>query len=110
MTEFSLSQVVVSQEGEQLYSFEYAATVTKTSTTLVESFAQLGLIEPVGVMLSRRDITRIAQIQRLRHDLGLNLVGAAMVLDMAQEIANLRTQNQAYQSLLDTMLDIKTQK
>ncbi len=33
---------------------------------------------------------RIAQIQRLRQDLGLNLVGAAIVLDMAQEIAQLR--------------------
>ncbi|MBE9050184.1 hypothetical protein IQ243_07110 [Nostocales cyanobacterium LEGE 11386] len=101
MTEFSLSQVVVSQEGEPLYTFEYAAMVTETSTTLVENFAQLGLIEPVGVMLHQRDIARIAQIQHLRQDLGLNLVGAAMVLDMAQEIAQLRAQNQAYQSLLD---------
>jgi len=35
---------------------------------------------------------RIAQIQRLRQDLGLNLVGAAMVIDLAQEIAQLRAQ------------------
>ena len=96
MSEFSLSQVVVSPEGEQLYTFEYAAIVTETSTSLVESFAQLGLIEPVGVMLQQRDITRITQIQNLRQDLGLNLVGAAMVLDMAQEIAQLRAQNQAF--------------
>ncbi|WP_066379525.1 MULTISPECIES: chaperone modulator CbpM [unclassified Anabaena] len=110
MTEFSLSQVVVSAEGEQLYSFEYAATVTETSTTLVERFAQLGIIEPIGVMLNLRDITRIAQIQRLRHDLGLNLVGAAMVLDMAQENAQLRAQNQAYQALLNTMLEMHKSK
>ncbi|MBW4604645.1 MAG: hypothetical protein KME29_35075 [Calothrix sp. FI2-JRJ7] len=43
------------------------------------------------------DITRIAQIQRLRQDLGLNLVGAAMVLDMAQKIAQLKAQLQVYQ-------------
>ncbi|BAZ28617.1 hypothetical protein NIES4074_10510 [Cylindrospermum sp. NIES-4074] len=100
MTEFSLSQVVVSQEGEPLFSFEYAAIVTETSTALVERCVQLGLIEPIGVMLHQQQIIRLAQIQRLRQDLGLNLVGAAMVLDMAQEIAQLRAQIQAYQALL----------
>ncbi|AFZ26205.1 hypothetical protein Cylst_4098 [Cylindrospermum stagnale PCC 7417] len=99
MSEFSLSQTVVSQEGDPLYSFEYAAMVTKTSTTLVESCVQLGLIEPIGVMLHQQQIERLAQIQRLRQDLGLNLVGAAMVLDMAQEIAQLRAQIQMYHAL-----------
>jgi DNA-binding transcriptional MerR regulator len=98
MTKFGLSQVVVSQDGDQLYSFEYAAVVTGTSTTVVERFVQLGLLEPIGSMLHPKDIARIAQIQRLRQDLGLNLVGAAMVLDMAQEIAQLRAQLQAYRS------------
>lgn len=109
MTEFSLSQVVVSQEGEQLYTFEYAATATETSTAVIERFVQLGLIEPIGVMLHQRDINRIAQILRLRQDLGLNLVGAAMVLDMSQEIAQLRTQVKTYKSLLNTILEWKKQ-
>lgn len=94
----NLSRVVVSDSGERLYSFEYVARLTETSITLVERFAQLGLIEPVGSMLRSRDIGRISQIQRLRQDLGLNLVGASMVLDMAQEIAQLRTQLKAYRS------------
>jgi hypothetical protein len=98
MTHVSLSRVVVSHEGDNLYTFEYAAQVTETSTTLVERFVELGLIEPMGTMLRSRDITRIAQIQRLRRDLGINLVGAAIVLDMAQEIAQLRAQLQARQS------------
>ncbi|MBD2293169.1 hypothetical protein H6G06_06635 [Anabaena sphaerica FACHB-251] len=102
MTELSLSQVVVSQEGEQLYSFEYAAMATNTSTALVEGCVTLGLIEPIGVMLKKRDIARIAQIQRLRQDLGLNLVGAAMLLDMAEEIAQLRAQIRAYQSIQES--------
>lgn len=98
MNEVNLSQVVVSHEGEALYSFEYAAVLSETSITVVERFVQLGLIEPTQSMLRSRDITRIGQIQRLRQDLGLNLVGAAMVLDMAQEIAQLRSQLKAYQS------------
>lgn len=95
---FSLSKTGVSLEGDQLYSFEYAALVTETSITVVMSYVQLGVIEPIGDLLHSREIARIAQIQRLRQDLGLNVVGAAMVLDMATEIAQLRAQLKVYQS------------
>jgi MerR family transcriptional regulator/heat shock protein HspR/chaperone modulatory protein CbpM len=98
MSQFGLSQVVVSQEGDRLYSFEYAAEVTETSIRVVERFVSLGLIEPTNSMLRSQDVARIAQIQRLRQDLGLNLVGAAMVLDMSREIAQLKAQLQAYKS------------
>lgn len=94
----NISQEVVSPQGDRLYAFEYVALVTGTSTGVIERFVALGLIEPIGSMLHPKDITRIAQIQRLRRDLGLNLVGAAMVLDMAQEIAQLKARLQAYQS------------
>lgn len=97
MNQVSLSQVVVSNEGDRLYSFEYAAQVTETSVIVVERFVALGLISPIKSMLRSQDIARIGQIQRLRQDLGLNLVGAAMVLDMAQEIAQLRAQLKAHQ-------------
>jgi len=51
MNEVSLSRVVVSQEGDRLYSFEYAARVTETSVTLVEGFVEMVLIEARGSML-----------------------------------------------------------
>ncbi len=95
---FSLSKTVVSSAGDPLYTFEYAALITETSITVVEVYVKLGIIEAIGDLLHSREIARIAQIQRLRQDLGLNLVGAAMVLDMAQEIAQLRAQLKAHQS------------
>jgi len=98
LSEFRLSTTVISQEGDRLYTFEYAALVTQTSTIVIERFVELGLIEPKGSMLRSREIARIAQIQRLRQDLGLNLVGAAMVIDLAQEIAQLRALLKAFQS------------
>jgi hypothetical protein len=94
----SLSTMVVSLEGEKLYTFEYAASIAETSITVVKVYVELGVIEPNGIMLHSREITRIAQIQRLRQDLGLNLVGAAIVLDMAQEVAQLRARLKAHQS------------
>jgi len=59
---------------------------------------ELGLLEPICGMLHSQEIARIAQLQRLRQDLGLNLVGAAMVLEMAQEIAQLRARLAAFQA------------
>jgi MerR HTH family regulatory protein len=95
---FSLSKTVVSTDSESLYTFEAAASLTETSITLVQVYVELGVIEAIGDLLHARELARIAQIQRLRQDLGLNLVGAAMVLDMAQEIAQLRAQLKIYQS------------
>jgi hypothetical protein len=94
----SYSPLVVVSTDEQLYTFEYAASVTETSIAVVQVYIYLGIIEPIGNLLNSREITRIAQIRRLRQDLGLNITGAAMVLDMAQEIAQLRVQLKAHQS------------
>lgn len=87
---FSLSRIVVSHAGEPLYTFEQAALLAETSIAVVESCVELGFVEAIDSMVHSREVARIAQIQRLRQDLGLNLVGAAMVLEMAQEIAQLR--------------------
>jgi DNA-binding transcriptional MerR regulator len=95
---FNLSTAVISPGGDRLYTFEYAASMTETSIAVVQVYAQLGVIEPTGSMLHSREIARIAQIQRLRQDLGVNLVGAAIVLDLAQEVAQLRAQLEVYRS------------
>jgi hypothetical protein len=88
-------EVALDRLPERLYSFESAAALTQTSTTIVERFVALGLIEPIRGMLKSRDVARIAQIQRLRRDLGVNLVGVAIALDLAGEIAQLRGQLKA---------------
>ncbi|WP_310487996.1 chaperone modulator CbpM [Chamaesiphon sp. VAR_69_metabat_338] len=93
---FSLSTTVVSTEGDCLYTFEYAANAAQTSIAVIHVYIKLGAIEPTGSMLHSREIARIAQIQRLRADLGVNLVGAAIVLDLAQEVAQLRAQLEVY--------------
>lgn len=85
-------------QEEQLFSFEYAAEISQTSITVVQVYVQLGVISTIGNLLHSREIARIGQIKRLRQDLGLNLVGAAMVLDMATELTQLRARLKVYQS------------
>ena len=87
-----LSQVVWTDEYDRLFTFEKAAAISNTSISLIEQYVALGLIEPVGIMFPRKEIVRIIRLHRLRRDLGLNLVGAAMVLDMADEIRQLKVQ------------------
>ena len=76
-------------------------SIAQTSIAVIQVYVQLGIIESTGSMLHFREIARIAQSQRLRQDLGLNLVGAAMVLDLAQEVAQLRAQLEVYHWSLD---------
>jgi MerR HTH family regulatory protein len=101
-----LSAIVIiptnTDKEEKFYTFEYAASVTQTSLVLIQAYIQLGVIESIGDLLHAREVARINQIQRLRRDLGLNLVGAAMVLDMAQEMAQLRAQLEAHRSYRST--------
>jgi hypothetical protein len=63
---FNLSTTVISDEGEQLYTFESAASMVQTSIAVIQIYVQLGVIEPTGSMLHSREIARIVQIQRLR--------------------------------------------
>jgi MerR HTH family regulatory protein len=89
--------IEISQE-DRLFSFEYAAEINDTSITVIQVYVKLGVIEATGDFLHSREIARIAQIKRLRQDLGLNLVGAAIVLDMGTELAQLRARLKVYQS------------
>lgn len=97
----SLSRQVVSQQGDTLISYDRVATITQTSVTTVHSFVRLGIVEPSGSMLRLSDALRLMKIMRLRRDLGLNLVGAAMVLELAEENCRLRSQLDALRDSLN---------
>ena len=88
----NLSRTIVSKQGDTLVSFERVATITQTSVTTIHSFVRLGVIEPCGSMLRLEDTWRVMKIMRLRRDLGLNLIGAAMVLELTEENYRLRSQ------------------
>lgn len=84
--------------GERRYTVEQVATMTAVSVTLVRRLATLNVIEAEQDQLHAKEVARLAQILRLRRDLGVNWIGAGMVLDMSQEIARLKARLQAYES------------
>jgi hypothetical protein len=83
---------------ESLYTFEQAAQMTAVSVTLVRRLVTLNLVEPQDAQLRSQDIARIAQMLRLRRDLGLNWVGSSMVLDLCREISQLKARLRAYET------------
>lgn len=83
---------------EYCYTYEQVAQMTAISVTLVERFVSLNLVESKDAKLREPDIARIAQILRLRRDLGLNWVGAGMVLDLCREVSQLKARLRAYES------------
>ncbi|GAB4338538.1 MAG: hypothetical protein OHK0047_28840 [Leptolyngbyaceae cyanobacterium] len=83
---------------EPLYTVEQVATMTAISVTLIRRLADLNVIEAEQDQLHAREVTRLTQILRLRRDLGVNWIGAGMILDMSHEIARLRARLHAYES------------
>lgn len=48
MNKGSISRVVISEDGDRLYTLEYVASVTQISITVIEHLSTLGLISPAG--------------------------------------------------------------
>lgn len=94
----NLSSEASAPQEELRYTVEQVASMTAISVTLVRRLVDLNVIETEQEQLHAREVTRLTQILRLRRDLGVNWVGAGMVLDMSQEIARLKTRLQAYES------------
>lgn len=62
---------------------------------LLERFVEYGLLEPLAragteMWFDLASITRLRLIERLRHDLGANLAGVAVILDLLDRMALLQ--------------------
>lgn len=58
-------------------------------------YERLGLIRPSRIcaknrLYSQADIERLLQIQRLTHDLGVNLAGVEVILDLLDKISRMQ--------------------
>ena len=66
---------------------------------IVERYIDFGLIEPVpsgerARLFEASAIVRLRKIERLRHDLGINLAGIAVVLDLLDRLCALERENE----------------
>lgn len=78
-----------------LFSLRQCCSLCRVSAQLIHEMIDEGLISPTGANPQnwRFDATQIKRIQitlRLQQDLGVNLPGAALVLDLMEELAEYR--------------------
>jgi len=83
-------------EAEEITVVELCR-VCAVDVTLVEELVGEGVLEPIrGAREERRfpyaSVRRTQTVIRLRRDLGVNLAGAALALDLLDRIENLRAQ------------------
>ncbi len=67
----------------------------------VAALVEHGAVDPAGAarqewMFARMSVVRIAKAKRLERDLGLNIPGVALALELLDQIEDLRAQLQAH--------------
>jgi DNA-binding transcriptional MerR regulator len=81
-------------EHEQL-TLNGLATCTGVHPALIEYFVEYGLLEPSArmgtqLLFDPACIARLRMIERLRRDLGANLAGIAVILDLLERLTSLQ--------------------
>jgi DNA-binding transcriptional MerR regulator len=81
--------IVVMWSGDALLTIEELSHATGLHPRLIESFVEFGLVEPASAPSGAESprftagaVDRLRRIARLRHDLGVNLAGVAVILEM----------------------------
>jgi len=89
--------LVLWRTANSLLTLQDLAEAAALHPKRVEKFLDFGLIEPSaktcsGPLFSASSVERLQRIVRLRRDLGVNLAGIAVILDMRERIVNLQTE------------------
>lgn len=82
---------------EPVYYISVAAKLIEVHPQTLRMYERVGLISPKrtpqGLRLySERDIEKLRQIQRLTHDLGVNLAGVDIILKLLDQISDLKAE------------------
>lgn len=104
MTKQRYQIVLCRQEHEQL-TLEALAAAADLHPALVERFVEFGLLEPVEwvgaqLLFDVAAVPRLRLIERLRCDIGVNLAGVAVILDMLDRLRALQHETEWQRSRL----------
>lgn len=87
---------VIKVEEHPVLSLDELCTSCGVSYEYIHELVEFGIIEPRGISpeswhFDAEQLRRVRLIMRLEDDLEINLAGAALVLDLLDEIETLRT-------------------
>jgi len=80
---------------QPVYMISIAAKLCDLHPQTLRMYERLGLVKPARVssknrMYSESDIERLQQIQRLTQDMGVNLAGVEVILDLLEKIQRMQ--------------------
>jgi hypothetical protein len=86
-------------------TLEHLAAHAEMHPALVERLVDCGLLQPVAsgaaiFLFDSSKIVRLRSIKRLRRDLGINLQGIAVVLDLIERLRDLERENASLRAKL----------
>ncbi|MCI0389481.1 MAG: chaperone modulator CbpM [Acidobacteria bacterium] len=93
------NQIVLCRKEREELTLEALASSAGLHPDLVERFVEFGLLIPVEwaetqVVFEAAAVLRLQMIERLRRDIGINLNGIAVILDLLDRMSALQCENE----------------
>jgi MerR family transcriptional regulator, heat shock protein HspR len=90
---------MASRKDEPVYAISVAARLCAMHPQTLRLYERLGLVTPNRLdnrnrLYSDRDIDRVKQIQRLTQDMGVNLAGVEVILNLLDQMEKMRSELQ----------------
>lgn len=97
---------------EPVYVISVAAKLCDMHPQTLRSYERLGLVQPHrsdsrNRLYSERDIERLRQIQRLTRELGVNLAGVEVILELLDRLETMRSEMENEISRLRCQLQMR---
>jgi len=97
-------ELVLCRDINRELTLDAVASCAGIHPELVERFIEWSLIEPAGwaganPVFDVSVVSRIRVIERLRGDLGINLAGIAVILEMTERLRALESENEQLRGL-----------
>jgi DNA-binding transcriptional MerR regulator len=90
-------QIVLRRTGDQGLTLDDLALHAGMHPVLVERLVELGLITPISQegthLFDPSGVSRLRTIARLRGNLGVNMAGASVILDLVDKLCALQREN-----------------
>ena len=92
-------EIVLRRKKVELLTMEALAASAEIHPGLVERFVDYGLIEPVewvgpSLLFDAAAVPRLQMIMRLRRDIGANLAGIGLIIDLLDRLRALQRENE----------------
>ncbi|HZS76106.1 MAG TPA: chaperone modulator CbpM [Ktedonobacteraceae bacterium] len=102
MSERSYTRIIIqSSSPVRYYSEEETAQASHFDIPVIRRLHALGLIQSLDMAdeerrYSEAEVERLRRIRRLRHDLGVNLAGAEVILRLCERLEELQRELDEY--------------